>query len=83
MVVELSMFLRIAESLDRSHCGLIEHSRFVTADKNEATLEVAANGDCQLELWGVESQGKGFRKAFGRDLALRFRQSTPMDAPTK
>jgi len=82
LVVELSMFLRIAESLDRSHCGLVEHARFIDADRDEATLEVAANGDCQLELWGVESQRKGFRKAFGRDLVLRFRQTTPMDRPT-
>jgi exopolyphosphatase/guanosine-5'-triphosphate,3'-diphosphate pyrophosphatase len=82
LVVEVSMFLRIAESLDRSHCGLIEHARFIDADEDKAVLEVVANGDCQLELWGVESQEKGFKKAFGRGLVLRFRQSTPMDRPT-
>ena len=81
MIVALSVFLRIAESLDRSHCALIYHARFVTANEDEATLEVVANGDCQLELWGVESQGKGFKKAFDRDLVLRFRQSTPMESP--
>lgn len=78
-VVALSAFLRMAESLDRSHCGLIEHARFVTADQDEAVLEIVANGDCQLELWGVESQAKGFRKAFGRELVVRYRQAVPMD----
>jgi exopolyphosphatase/guanosine-5'-triphosphate,3'-diphosphate pyrophosphatase len=79
MVMTLSGFLRLAEALDRSHCGLIDHARFINATDKEAVLEVAANGDCQLELWGVESQAKGFRKTFDRDLRIRFRMSTATD----
>ncbi len=79
IVVPLSSFLRIAEALDRSHCALIDHARFINANDEEAVLEVAARGDCQLELWGAESQGKGFRKAFDRELRIRFKMSTALD----
>jgi exopolyphosphatase/guanosine-5'-triphosphate,3'-diphosphate pyrophosphatase len=79
IVVALSSFLRIAEALDRSHCAMIDHARFINATKEEAVLEVSARGDCQLELWGAESQSKGFRKAFDRDLRIRFKISTALD----
>ena len=79
IVVSLSSLLRIAEALDRSHCALIDHARFINANEDEAVLEVAARGDCQLELWGAESQEKGFRKAFDRELRIRFKMSTALD----
>jgi exopolyphosphatase/guanosine-5'-triphosphate,3'-diphosphate pyrophosphatase len=78
-LVLMASLLRLAESLDRSHCGLILHARFVNADEEEAMLEVTTNGDCQLETWGAESQAKAFKKAFGRDLVLRFRAASPLD----
>ncbi len=76
---QLSVFLKLAESLDRSHCGLIQHARFVYADKDKALLEILASGDCQLEVWGAESHAKGFRKVFHRELSLRVRTVGPMD----
>jgi len=79
-VVGLSSFLRIAEALDRSHCGLIDRARFVSATDKEAVLEISAQGDCQLELWGAESQNKGFKKIYDRELRLRFKISTSLDA---
>ena len=81
LIVTLSTFLRIAESLDRSHCALIDHARFINADDDEAVLEVTSSGDCQLEVWGAESQTKGFKKAFGRHLVLKFRTTSPIDQP--
>ncbi|MEM0448902.1 MAG: Ppx/GppA phosphatase family protein [Methanomassiliicoccales archaeon] len=79
MVVMLSTFLRISEALDRSHCSLIDHARFVSVNENEAVLEITAKGDCQLEIWGAESHAKGFKKAFDRELRIRFRISTAID----
>ncbi len=76
---QLSSFLKLAESLDRSHCSLIQHARFVYADKEKALLEVIATGDCQLEVWAAESHAKGFRKVFHRDLSLRVRTVGPLD----
>ena len=66
----LSTFIRLGESLDRSHTALIQHVRFSQVDKNSVYLEVVARGDCQLEIWGVEAEKKAFEKIFGKDLVL-------------
>jgi len=71
----LTTFIRLGESLDRSHTALIQHVRFSGADKDTVTLEVVARGDCQLEIWGVDAEKKAFEKIFGKKLALeRIRQ---------
>jgi exopolyphosphatase/guanosine-5'-triphosphate,3'-diphosphate pyrophosphatase len=66
----LSTFLRLAESLDRSHAALIRGARFRREGKGTIRLEVAARGDCQLEIWGVGSEKKAFGKVFGKILVL-------------
>jgi exopolyphosphatase/guanosine-5'-triphosphate,3'-diphosphate pyrophosphatase len=64
----LSSFIRLGESLDRSHAGLVRHVWFSAADKNTARLEIVTAGDCQMEIWGIENERKAFEKAFGRKL---------------
>jgi exopolyphosphatase/guanosine-5'-triphosphate,3'-diphosphate pyrophosphatase len=64
----LSAFLRLAESLDRSHTGLIRHARFVSSGKKEARLGITATGDCQLEIWGVENEVENFSRVFQKKL---------------
>jgi exopolyphosphatase/guanosine-5'-triphosphate,3'-diphosphate pyrophosphatase len=66
----LATFIRLGESLDRSHTALIQHVRFVRAEKNTVHLEIAARGDCQLEIWGIENEKKAFAKVFGKDLVF-------------
>jgi exopolyphosphatase/guanosine-5'-triphosphate,3'-diphosphate pyrophosphatase len=66
----LSSFLRLGESLDRSHAALVRHVRFSSAGKDAARLEILARGDCQLELWGIENEKRAFEKAFGRKLVF-------------
>lgn len=66
----LTTFIRLGESLDRSHTALIQHVRFTRADKNAVHLEVVARGDCQLEIWGVESEKKAFEKIFEKQLVI-------------
>lgn len=61
----LSALLRIAESLDRSHNGIISHVRFYIASTRSLVLEIHAQWECQLELWEVEKQKKYFKKIFG------------------
>jgi exopolyphosphatase / guanosine-5'-triphosphate,3'-diphosphate pyrophosphatase len=68
----LSPFLRLAETLDRSHTALIQHVRFSQADKESVRLEVVARGDCQLEIWGLEGEKKAFEKVFGKKLAFEI-----------
>jgi exopolyphosphatase / guanosine-5'-triphosphate,3'-diphosphate pyrophosphatase len=66
----LTTFIRLGESLDRSHTALIQHVRFSSIDKDTVSLEVVARGDCQLEIWGVEEEKKAFEKIFGKKLVL-------------
>jgi exopolyphosphatase/guanosine-5'-triphosphate,3'-diphosphate pyrophosphatase len=66
----LSTFIRLGESLDRSHAALIQHVRFSHIDRESVHLEVIARGDCQLEIWGVEAEKRAFEKIFGKSLVL-------------
>ena len=66
----LSSFIRLGESLDRSHAALVQHVRFSSAEKDTACLEIVTRGDCQLEMWGIEGEKKAFEKAFGRKLVF-------------
>lgn len=66
----LSTFLRLAESLDRSHAALVHHVRFTGVNKTGIHMNVIARGDCQLELWGVEGEQKAFTRIFKKDLIL-------------
>jgi exopolyphosphatase/guanosine-5'-triphosphate,3'-diphosphate pyrophosphatase len=72
-VIVLSTLLRIAESLDRSHSGLVLSSRFRFEDREKTIIEIIAAGDCQLEIWGVESHMDAFEKAFDGKLILEVK----------
>ena len=64
----LSTFIRLGESLDRSHAALIKHVRFTASGNDAIRLEIVARGDCQLEMWGIESEKKSFEKVFGKKI---------------
>jgi exopolyphosphatase/guanosine-5'-triphosphate,3'-diphosphate pyrophosphatase len=64
----LSTFIRLGESLDRSHAALIQHVRFTAREADSIHLEIVARGDCQLEIWGIESEKKAFEKVFGKTI---------------
>jgi len=66
----LTTFIRLGESLDRSHTALVQHVRFSGVDKDTVILDVIARGDCQLEIWGVDAEKKAFEKIFGKKLVL-------------
>ena len=64
------IFLRIAESLDRSHAALVESARFLSGKKGSVVLEVCSTKDCQLELWGIEKHCETFEAVFGKPLII-------------
>ncbi len=68
VVILLSALLRLAESLDRSHTGLVRQAEFVAVQKSSAVIAIHSDEDVQLEVWGIESDEKAFEKAFGRTL---------------
>jgi len=70
MLRMLATFIRIGESLDRSHAALVQHVRFVRVERDTVHLEILARGDCQLEIWGIENERKAFLKVFGRALTF-------------
>ncbi len=67
----LSLLLRLAEGLDRSHMGAIKHARLRAVGRNKASLEITAAKDYQLELWGVQDRFKAAEKVLGRKIELQ------------
>jgi exopolyphosphatase/guanosine-5'-triphosphate,3'-diphosphate pyrophosphatase len=66
----LSIILRLAESLDRSHTNAIESAR-IAVEGDAAVLELVARKDCQLEEWNVPQHAEDFRRTFGKSLVIR------------
>jgi exopolyphosphatase/guanosine-5'-triphosphate,3'-diphosphate pyrophosphatase len=65
-----AVLLRIAESLDRSHTGVVHNASLRALDQKNVVLEIFASQDCQLEIWGALNHEKAFKKTFGRTLQL-------------
>jgi exopolyphosphatase/guanosine-5'-triphosphate,3'-diphosphate pyrophosphatase len=70
IVTVLSVFMSIAESLDRSHAQLIDRTEFSKNGKKTILLRVHARKDCPLEKWGVEYHRESFRKALKHRLKV-------------
>jgi exopolyphosphatase/guanosine-5'-triphosphate,3'-diphosphate pyrophosphatase len=77
----LSTLLRLAESLDRSHGGLVTQAEFQRGAEREVMLNLTARGDCQLEVWGVQSQARVFERVFGRRLTIALAASYQLALP--
>jgi len=69
----LSAILRVAESLDRSHKGIIQHAVF-RSGKDSLRLELQVTGDCQLELWGLEDRMATFEAVFKRPVQIQIQK---------
>lgn len=69
-VIILTSFLRLAESLDRSHMGLVINVRFSEVRGERIILSISSPEDCHLEIKGVENETKNFEKIFGKKLVL-------------
>lgn len=65
----LAVFIRIAESLDRSHTGVVRVAKFMKFGE-KIKLEIIAQEDCQLEIWGAQQHKKIFKNTFGRKLEI-------------
>ena len=67
----LSLLLRFAESLDRSHAGNVRHAGFRLKSGAHAGLYIYAVQDCQIELWAVQKHVAAFEKMLGCKLDVR------------
>jgi exopolyphosphatase/guanosine-5'-triphosphate,3'-diphosphate pyrophosphatase len=70
VIRQLAIILRLAESLDRSHVGVVTHAALRRRGE-EALLEVSCSQNCDLELWGLNAHEKSFEKAFGVPLLAK------------
>jgi exopolyphosphatase/guanosine-5'-triphosphate,3'-diphosphate pyrophosphatase len=70
IVLVLCVLLRLAESLDRSHAGLVQQACLSIQGASQAVLTLYSAADCQIEIWAVERHREAFRKVFGRSLDI-------------
>src|SRR5262249_41441518 len=66
----LSLFLRLAENLDRGQSGAILEARISAAGSGPAHLELTPAHDYQVELWGLNGQLTSFERVFNRRLVI-------------
>lgn len=67
----LAPMLSLAESLDRSHQGLVTDIQ-LRQDGGDIILNVLATGESQLEYWGASNQIKHLGRALRRDITLEL-----------
>ena len=67
-VVRLVALLRLADGLDRSHLGTVRHVHVLGVDASAVTLGIEADGDADLQLWGVRRKRDLFTRVFGLEL---------------
>jgi len=70
-IVILSTFLRFAEKLDRSHCGLVKKAAFIKNSKDRVLLIFYSDSDCSFEEWSIVQNRQAFFEAFGMQLDVR------------
>lgn len=64
----LSTFLRFAEKLDRSHCGLVKKAEFIKENKDLVLLSFYSDSDCSFEEWSIIQNQQAFYEAFDKKL---------------
>ena len=75
IVRTLCVFLSIAESLDRSHMRLVHQAFFKALDDGHVALHLDCEGECMLEIWGVEYHEKAFHRTFKKKLVVQTAES--------
>lgn len=66
------MFLKMAESMDRSHRAIVSDARFEGSGANtELLLSLNSPGEWDLERWALEGDLDDFEKTFGVSLTLK------------
>jgi exopolyphosphatase/guanosine-5'-triphosphate,3'-diphosphate pyrophosphatase len=66
-VVRLAALLRVADGLDRGRQGNVEGIDLIL-DGSKARLQVKADADIAIELWGARRKRELFERVFGRRL---------------
>lgn len=71
MVRILSLILRFAEDLDRSHDQRVRTTAFIQKNE-EVVLSIAGTTDSSLEVWAAESEKESFFRVFRKPLQIEY-----------
>lgn len=66
----LSLFLRLAESLDRGHTGVVRAAE-LHKEGDSVLLALQCERECDLQVWGVKTHEKAVQKVLHRALATK------------
>jgi len=72
LVLELSTFLRIAETLDRGHCGAVSRAEFTDANSKRITLSIWSNEACHLEEWRLAENKESLENFYGGAFVINW-----------
>jgi exopolyphosphatase / guanosine-5'-triphosphate,3'-diphosphate pyrophosphatase len=72
LVIQLTAILRVADSFDRSHHGVVRDLRIARRNGRLTIRLDTAGRDAALELWGAERKSDLWEKSFDVDLAFEL-----------
>jgi exopolyphosphatase/guanosine-5'-triphosphate,3'-diphosphate pyrophosphatase len=67
----LSVLLRLAEYMDRSHSGAVAHAALRADGPGALVLEISPAKDWHLERWRLENRRDAIEKGLGRSLTVK------------
>jgi exopolyphosphatase/guanosine-5'-triphosphate,3'-diphosphate pyrophosphatase len=76
-VTRLVALLRLADGLDRSHLGTVRHVHVGSRD-GAVTIGIEADGDADLQLWGVRRKRDLFERVFGSEVVAAEMPELPL-----
>jgi exopolyphosphatase/guanosine-5'-triphosphate,3'-diphosphate pyrophosphatase len=79
-VTRLVALLRLADGLDRSHLGTVRRVHLGQGTGGEVTIGIEADGDADLQLWGVRRKRDLFERVFGRPVVAAELPELPLAA---
>jgi exopolyphosphatase/guanosine-5'-triphosphate,3'-diphosphate pyrophosphatase len=82
LVIDLTAILRVADSFDRSHHGLVRDLRLLRRNGRLQIELDTAGRDAALELWGAERKADLWEKCFNVDLEFTVKRPMPREART-
>jgi exopolyphosphatase/guanosine-5'-triphosphate,3'-diphosphate pyrophosphatase len=80
LVTRLVALLRLADGLDRSHLGTVHRVHVGRGPGGEVTLGIEAEGDADLQLWGVRRKRDLFERVFGMQVVAAEMPELPWAA---
>lgn len=81
VVKVLCVLLRVAESLDRSHAGVVRQVDVRPGKEGQVRLRIHADGECHLELWSLAVHRKAFMSVFGRRMSVELVDDAARGSP--